>query len=84
MTTLKSAGYTVVGIGMEFSRYQWQNAITENNLPGIQLSEFGGNETETSKAYNVNRLPFMVLIDKSSEIIIQESDFEILKSFIKN
>jgi peroxiredoxin len=82
VTLIQAKGYNVVGIGMEFSRYQWQTAITENNLTGIQLSEFQGNDSNTSQSFEVSRLPCLFIIDAKGFIKTKSNTFTDLESFI--
>lgn len=66
----KRAGLTLVGINVDARRDDAVAFLNENRLPWIQLFEEGGLESSRlSKAFGVQTLPTMMLIDKSGTVI---------------
>jgi peroxiredoxin len=74
---------TVIGIAEEFSRYQWQAAIKDNILPGLQLSELNGTGNDTYENYKITKLPILFYINPSGNIIQVSDTFSGIKPYIK-
>lgn len=66
----KRAGLTLVGINVDARRSDADAFMRENRLPWIQLFEEGGLESSRlSKAFGVQTLPTMMLIDKEGTVV---------------
>jgi thiol-disulfide isomerase/thioredoxin len=66
----KRAGLTLVGINVDARRGDAESFLRENRLPWIQLFEEGGLESSRlSKAFGVQTLPTMMLIDKTGTVV---------------
>ena len=81
----KRAGLTLVGINVDARRGDAESFLRENRLPWTQLFEEGGLESSRlSKAFGVQTLPTMMLIDKTGTVVrhnvrAAELDAEIAK-----
>ena len=66
----KRAGLTLVGINVDARRSDAEAFLNVNRLPWIQLFEEGGLESSRlSKAFGVQTLPTMMLIDKTGTVV---------------
>ena len=66
----KRAGLTLVGINVDARRADAEAFLRETRLPWIQLFEEGGMESSRlSKAFGVQTLPTMMLIDKTGTVV---------------
>ena len=66
----RRAGLTLVGINVDARRNEAEAFLNENRLPWIQLFEEGGLEySRLSKAFGVQTLPTMMLIDKTGTVV---------------
>ncbi|OYP36950.1 TlpA family protein disulfide reductase [Rhodopirellula sp. MGV] len=63
-------GLTLVGINVDAQRTDAVAFLNENRLPWVQLFEEGGLEySRLSKAFGVQTLPTMMLIDKTGTVV---------------
>ncbi|WP_353620924.1 redoxin domain-containing protein [Rhodopirellula sp. JC639] len=66
----KRQGLTLVGINVDARRADAEGFVRENRLPWIQLFEEGGLESSRlSKAFGVQTLPTMMLVDKDGTVV---------------
>ncbi|QDV84455.1 redoxin domain-containing protein [Stieleria magnilauensis] len=66
----KREGLTLVGINVDARRGDAEAFLRENRLPWIQLFEEGGLESSRlSKAFGVQTLPTMMLVDKDGTVV---------------
>jgi peroxiredoxin len=74
----KDKDFEIVGISLDDTiknsngKEKWINAIQQDNIKWIQLSELNGNESITSKLYNISSIPATFLIDKEGKIIAKD------------
>lgn len=70
MARYKRAGLTPVGINVDARKEDAEAFLSTNRLPWIQLFEEGGLESSRlSKAFGVQTLPTMMLIDKTGKVV---------------
>ena len=66
----KREGLTLIGINVDARRGDAEAFVRENRLPWIQLFEEGGLESSRlSKAFGVQTLPTMMLVDKDGTVV---------------
>jgi thiol-disulfide isomerase/thioredoxin len=66
----RRAGLTLVGINVDARRQDAETFLRENRLPWTQLFEEGGLESSRlAKAFGVQTLPTMMLIDKTGTVV---------------
>ena len=64
------AGLTLVGINVDVTRDQASGFLKETPLPWIQLFDDGGLESSRlAKAFGVQTLPTMMLIDPAGKVV---------------
>lgn len=67
-------GFEIVGVSMDNDRNSWLQAIKDDGLTWIQLSDVAYWNTEPKKLYNVNYIPQNVLVDSEGKIIASKLD----------
>lgn len=67
------AGLEIVGISLDDNKVNWVTAIEKDNVPWIEVSDLKGFKSEIAIKYNINAVPFWILVDKNQKII--ESGF---------
>ncbi|MFN6037525.1 MAG: peroxiredoxin family protein, partial [Bacteroidota bacterium] len=65
----KSKGFEILGVSLDENKDQWIAAISEYSLPWIHISDLGGWNSSAARTYDVNSIPFTILINKEGKII---------------
>jgi peroxiredoxin len=79
---LNSKGIVIIGLAQEYSSYQWQTAVKDNQLPGLQISELNGPGNDTYQNYQLTQLPTLFFINAAGEIAAESYSFDGIKSSI--
>jgi len=67
--TYKDKGFEVFGVSLDRTKERWIKGIEEDGLPWIQVSDLKYFNSDAAREYNVNAIPFSVLLDKEGRII---------------
>lgn len=67
-------GFEIVGVSMDRDRDSWLQAIEEDGLDWIQLSDLKYWDTDSRTLYNVSYIPQNVLVDSEGRIIATKLD----------
>jgi thiol-disulfide isomerase/thioredoxin len=62
-------GFTIINICMEATVKQWQTALKNYNLAGVNVVTQGNWERKLKEAYGVGGFPHYVLIDQAGKIV---------------
>jgi peroxiredoxin len=65
----KDKGFTVFGVSLDRSREDWVQAIKADNLTWTHVSDLKYWQSEAARLYNINAIPFSVLLDPDGIII---------------
>jgi peroxiredoxin len=65
----KSRGFEIYQVGLEQSKVIWENALIQNEIPWISVSDLNYTESIAARTYNVQKLPSNYLISREGEII---------------
>jgi len=66
----KKDGFTIMSVSLDQDKEKWIAAIKQDNLTWPNhVSDLGGWSSKVSRLYEVNSVPFTVLIDKEGRII---------------
>ena len=81
-------GFEIYGVALEAKKPNWETLITKNKINWIQVSDLKFWRSPVAKAYNIQELPFNVLIDGKGVILAKnlhgkELEMEIGKNLIK-
>jgi peroxiredoxin len=62
-------GFTVYGVSLDRSKEDWVKAIQEDGLTWTHVSDLKYWQSEAAKLYNINAIPFSLLLDPNGVII---------------
>jgi hypothetical protein len=66
----KKDGFTIMSVSLDQDKEKWIAAIKQDNLTWPNhVSDLGGWNSKVPRLYEVNSVPFTVLIDKEGRII---------------
>jgi len=65
----KSKGFEVFGVSLDRTKEDWLQAIAEDGLTWTHVSDLKYFDSQASKDYNINAIPFSILIDPQGKII---------------
>lgn len=65
----KDKGFTVFGVSLDRSKEDWLRAIREDQLTWTHVSDLKYWQSEAARTYNVNGIPFSLLLDPNGVII---------------
>lgn len=79
----KDQGFEIYQVGVDTSKAVWVNAVQEQQLPWISVSDLRGESSSAVGAYNVQKLPMSYLIDRSGNIVESNLNSDNLEAAIK-
>lgn len=65
----KDKGFDVYGVSLDRTKADWLQAIQEDNLTWTHVSDLKFWQSEAAKLYNINAIPFSILLDPNGVII---------------
>ena len=65
----KHKNFTILGVSLDEERSEWINAIREDKLSWLQLSDLKGMNGSTASLYGIDAIPFNVLLDPQGKVI---------------
>lgn len=65
----KDKGFEVYGVSLDRTREDWLQAIEEDGLVWTHVSDLAYFNSIAAKEYNINAIPFSILVDKDGKII---------------
>ena len=65
----KDKGFDVFGVSLDRTKADWLQAIQEDNLTWTHVSDLKFWQSEAAKLYNINAIPFSILLDPNGVII---------------
>lgn len=63
------AGLEIIGISLDSKKDKWINAIRQDNLPWIHLSDLKAWESPLVKMFGIQGIPFVLVLDKDNRIL---------------
>lgn len=67
--TFKDKGFTVFGVSLDRNKADWVQAIEQDGLTWTHVSDLKYFQSEAAVKYNINGIPFSVLVDPNGVII---------------
>lgn len=74
----------IIGISLDSNRNEWQTAIEKLEMNWVQLSDLRGWDNETAHLFNVNSIPYTIVVSQDGTILATGLRGESLKDFINN
>jgi peroxiredoxin len=65
----KSKGFEVFGVSLDRNKEDWMKAIQEDGLVWTHVSDLKYFDCKAARDYNINAIPFSILLDKEGKII---------------
>lgn len=62
-------GFEIYGVSLDSKKPNWENFVTKNKISWIQVSDLKFWRSPVAKTYNIQGLPFNVLIDGNGIIV---------------
>lgn len=76
-------GFEIYQVAVDTSKAVWVNAIQEQQLPWISVSDLQGNASPSLSVYNVKKLPSNYLIDREGNIVGKDLTGEKLEEAVR-
>lgn len=80
---MKGKGFEIYGVSLDKNKEDWTNAIMEDKLTWIHVSDLKYWGSEAAAKYKVEAIPATYLIDKDGKILAKNLRGEELNSFVK-
>jgi len=68
----KDKNFTILGVSLDQDKDSWVQAIKNDNLAWAQMSDLKQWQSAAVSTYNIEGIPFNVLIDPTGKVIAQE------------
>ena len=68
-TRFKNKGFEVYGVSLDRTKEDWVKAIAEDGLTWTHVSDLKYFDSQAAHDYNINAIPFSILLDKTGKII---------------
>lgn len=65
----KDQGFEIYGVSLDKKRDKWLQAIEQDGLPWVHVSDLKGWQSAAADLYQVRSIPYTVLVDKEGKII---------------
>ena len=65
----KGKGFEIYGVSLDAKKSNWENFITKNKIDWIQVSDLKFWRSPVAKRYNIQELPFNMLVDANGVIL---------------
>jgi peroxiredoxin len=73
-------GFEILGFSLDKNKNNWVTAINDDKIPWLQISDLKGKSSEITAIYNVDSIPFTILIDPDGNVIKSNINADDLKN----
>ena len=80
----KNKNFTVLGVSLDDNKADWLEAINNDKLNWLQLSDLKKWESSVVNTYQIEGIPFNVLVDPTGKIIATELRGQSLQETLAN
>ena len=81
--TYNPLGLEIVGLSLDDIPAEWLNAIRNDRLPWLQLSDLNGTLTPVVSYYEINSIPQNTFVDQQGKIVKRKVPWNELEKFIE-
>ena len=74
----QSKGLEIISVSIDNKRNSWLNAIKEDQLPWLQVSDLKGQDNDAARLYGVKGVPSFFLIDRDGKVIANNNNNDLL------
>ena len=82
LTSNQDKGFGIVGISIDDNEEAWTHAINELNLTWPQVSDLKGGASNIARSFDVQTIPYTVVVDQNGKILKKGLRGEELAAFI--
>ncbi len=79
----KTKGFQIVGLSLDEERKEWLDAIKEDKIDWINISDLKGYDTHLAKKYSLKGIPFNLVLNGAGKIIATNLDKWELEALLK-
>lgn len=79
----KSKGFEIIGVSIDTDRSSWLNAVEDDGLEFVQVSDLKGMESAVVNSYGVAGVPKMILADQEGKILLITSKAAQVSALVK-
>lgn len=79
----KDKGLGIIGISLDNDMEAWKDAIINDGITWLQLSDLQGWDNAAAKMFNVSFIPYTIIVDANGSILAEGLRGEDLDNFIK-
>ena len=65
----KSSGFDIIGVSLDRTREQWEQAVIDDNLPWTQVSNLNFWNDPVARRYSIRSIPQSYLLDKNGLVM---------------
>ncbi|MFS4428111.1 TlpA family protein disulfide reductase [Chryseobacterium sp. S90] len=80
---VKNNKFEILGISLDKNKESWQKAIDRFNIQWIQISDLKFWKSPVAKLYEIDELPFNIIIDGQGTILAKNLHGKDLEEFLK-
>ncbi|WP_228455279.1 TlpA family protein disulfide reductase [Chryseobacterium sp. Tr-659] len=80
---VKNNKFEILGVSLDKNKESWQKAIERFNIDWIQISDLKFWKSPVAKTYEVDELPFNIIIDGEGTILAKNLHGKDLEEFLK-
>ncbi|MFH0865157.1 MAG: TlpA disulfide reductase family protein [Bacteroidota bacterium] len=78
-----NSNFTILGVSLDRENDSWTAAIKKDKLTWTQVSDLKYWSSPIAKLYNVQEIPYMVLVDKEGKILAKSTDLTVIEEKIE-
>ena len=75
-------GLGILGVSLDQDRQQWETAIESLGIKWLQLSDLNGWENAAARQFDVNSIPYTIIVDNKGAILATDLRGEELQAFV--
>lgn len=79
----KDKGLAVISVSLDERKAAWTQAIKKDGMTWIHVSDLKGWKGEVVKAYQVDAVPFILVLDENNRILAKNIRAEKLRAFVE-
>ena len=75
-------GLEIIGVSLDEDKQQWETAIDKLGIKWLQLSDLKGWENAVARQFDVNSIPYTIIVDNKGQTLATDLRGESLQTFI--
>ena len=79
----KDKGLVVISVSLDERKAAWLQAVKKDGMPWTHLSSLKGWKCEAVKQYQVDAVPFILVLDENNRILAKQIRAEKLRAFVE-